>query len=175
MEWAFLFQLAGSIILFVALLVSVEHESAFASFAVTVVALIFFWFLYDNGPFRWVSENPIRFIGVLALYFVIGSMWSVFKWYLYVRKNREFVHQRYTSSVRKGSFDDYLNSAENPMHIMNNKERITIWMIWWVPSMIWTAIHDMVKGIWNFIYNMLGTLYTNIMKAVVGQPKGPDF
>lgn len=164
-------------IIFFILIVSVEQEKGFVSLIATVVGILALEVSGATHIWNWAYQNPFRWIALILIYLTCGAAWSIVKWWFYVRKSRESVRAEYgmwQSVHPDGSIDEFLDSPSNRLRLKNgeNKNRIVLWMIWWIPSLVWTVCSDVVLDIWHKIYDLLSSIYTNIAKHVIKSTLG---
>jgi hypothetical protein len=72
--------------LFITTAILLENE--FEGWATTVVSLslaLFIW-LNQEAVFDFIKHNPSQLLGFIGSYIVVGIVWSIVKWQLYVRK-----------------------------------------------------------------------------------------
>lgn len=103
-------------------------------------------------------HNPAQTLMIFAGYLVAGTIWSIAKWFFYLKRIRNSYEDR-----------SYFN-IEN-YKVKENKERITHWMIYWPLSSIWTLINDPVKKAFEFILSQFGGLYDKMTEKILGDLK----
>jgi len=175
----FLAALAGgwaivwTLVLFAIITATVEHELGTVSFIVLAVGLLVLEFTGTTALWAWASTNPLRLVGLAVLYLLAGCAWALIKWWLYVRKQKERVEKYFKywrgMTRNEGVADSgFLDSDENPVQLNSeNRNRIMIWMMWWVPSLFWTVVSDLVIGIWNRLYDLLAGGFAKIARGIV--------
>ena len=135
----------------------VENESAtFGSIMMVVGIGVLIWLAGDMNPFSLLWQNLGAVILTFIAYFIIGGVWSLFKWYLYLTNVREDMKET-------GKTERPYNS-----YARNNKARIMAWIGHWPFSIIGTFFGDFLYRIGNKIYNYLGGTYERIEKSVFG-------
>jgi len=105
---------------------------------VLVVATIVFLGLFYKS---WIKlDVSLKEVAIFAgSYIVIGSIWTIIKWWLHVKKVQLDIQSTAPSqysSVREG--------FRRKLDPVQNKARITTWGIYWPWSMLWSAFHDIV-------------------------------
>jgi len=171
-----------SLIGFIALVALVETKSSIgAMFTVVAYLLTLNWFASKGWTtvdvFSFVKDNVLwAALGVLS-YFVIGTLWSVLKWWSYVKGER----RKYDEMVEKyekkiynrpmkewddtqlASFKQDIRNRYSPserveLHpqVREHKEDIFLWISFWVFSAFWTIIDDPIRRICKGIYNLIG-------------------
>ena len=152
-------------------IILVEYEKPIVGMLVLGGALAAFHFWSDVEWMQWIADHPLHFLGGLVGYVVVGVLWGVFKWFLYIK---EFVYayqqQRQQWLTRKGvknaKLDTvvpenlrkewnedhrYRRSDTDPPHARQNKERIITWMGFWPWSMLWSLVRDPFQFIYRAI------------------------
>ena len=46
--------------------------------------------------------------------------------------------------------------------VRDHKSRVTMWMVWWPWSMIWTLLNDPIRRMWRTIWKRLQKTYAQI-------------
>lgn len=131
-------------------------------FVITLLALYFFGnseFFKSVGTF--MLNNPVSVILIFAGYIAAGTIWSIAKWFFYLKGIRNAYEDR-----------SYFN-IEN-YKVKEHKERITHWMIYWPLSAIWTIINDPVKKSFEFVLSQFGGLYDKMSEKILGDLKRKD-
>ena len=133
----------------------VENESAtFGTIMMMVGTAALVWLAGDMNPFALVWQNLGAIILFFFGYFIVGGVWSLFKWYLYLTNVR-------TEMKEYGKKERPHNS-----YARNNKARIMAWIGHWPFSIVGTFFGDFLYRIGRTIYNYLGGTYERIEKAV---------
>ena len=135
----------------------VENESAtFGTLLMIVGTGALVWIAGDMNPFVALWQNLGAVILFFFAYFIIGGVWSLFKWYFYLKQ------------VRRGMNKN--NDRERPYHsyAANNKAKIMAWIGHWPFSIIGTVIGDFVFEIGRKVFDYLGGTYARIEKHVFG-------
>lgn len=103
--------------------------------------------------FEFVKENPSTIIVLVIFYLIIGIIWSLFKWYLFIKDKVK---------VRPD-----LNASKYDLKVDYNKEKIITWIIVWVPSMAWFLVNDPIRRVGNFIYDRLHSTYKSMADKII--------
>ncbi len=124
------------------------------------------------NPFMYVWNNFAEVLGFFCLYFVVGGLWSVAKWYFYLLKLRDQVQ---VTMVRPpGSGEDILRTADlkhirkrpRSSYASENTGRILGWIGHWPFSMVGTFIGDFIQRIATNIYLVLSKLYDRMADRI---------
>lgn len=167
-----------TLMVFAVVVGAVEFESMAVAFVVTAIGLVVLEVAGATHIRGWIQESPMRLILLAVLYLACGALWSVVKWWFYVRKQRPEIKASYENwKDRYGgggdtSLDAFLVSESNPVKASKNKHRIMVWMVWWVPSLFWTVCSDIIMKIWDRLYDMLVGIYTNIANRIAKSAVG---
>lgn len=73
----------------IAIIGFLENDKTVGATVVCVSTLAATFFLGNIGVFGMIVENPWWVVGVIASYFVIGALWGIVKWGLFLRHVRE--------------------------------------------------------------------------------------
>jgi hypothetical protein len=148
----------------------------------------------DVNLFKFVLQNPLQSLFFVGAYVLIGAVWSVVKWWFYVRKWKDeyddkrayFLNSKgelngpVPENLRKSWAEEcrYYTSSYNdsrplnePPTVRGHKSRITTWLAYWPPSMIWTLLNDPIKRLYRFVYTELQAVYQSIVDKVHGDVK----
>jgi len=124
----------------------------------TLVAL---YFLGNSESFKqigtYIIQNPGVAILIFAGYIFLGSIWSIIKWFFYLKKIK---------SKHNNNSDFSFNI--NNYKIEKNKERVLHWMIYWPLSSVWTLINDPVKKAFEFVLSQFGGFYDKMSEKILG-------
>lgn len=158
------------------LFVEIEHGIG-ATFSLVVFATILY-FLGQVDFITYIKDHPLHILGMLGLFFLIGTLWGIGKWWMYVRDRLEDYEDHKAEwlerkgrkglkvvpdDLKKAWKDEIENqnrySSASKMKITaaapsvrDHKAKIMRWMAFWPVSMIWSVINDLVKRIFKSIY-----------------------
>lgn len=132
--------------------------------------------------FEMAWNNPGKAVLTILGYFLVGTLWSVAKWYFFVKNKRTAFDEAkaeyalnpeypmwaghrgekappkeptpWVESHRYQSFIDRHTKTLAPS-VRGNKSRIMTWMGYWPWSMVWTLINDPIKRAFKAIYNRI--------------------
>lgn len=114
-------------------------------------------------------------------YLIVGTAWSVVKWFLFALKRKEEyleakeswrpddeqreVFDRAGQNLVKKGPDKWEDSTRRKSFVnrkgtlvplvRENKERVMLWMVYWPWSAVWTIINDPIKRLFRHIFNMI--------------------
>lgn len=171
MVWFWIFFGAWALILFV----SVENDApGYATLAtLAFIALFGFWGVMPGGGnlFLLLAGNPVIAVSCVVAFFVLGTAWSVVKWWFYVR---EMADKRREQIASHGKDEHVYGLIRKPL-VRDNKSRIMTWMCFWPFSFVWTMINDPVRKVFTAIYMRIkDTLQKMSDKAFEGlEPDAP--
>ena len=133
--------------------------------------------LFGNASlFSKISEHPeIIYIG-LPLYAVIGGLWSIIKWILFLKRevkkykeakdNFEPTNSLVSKEEAWERAQHYNSSIMSfPIKARHHKERIVSWIAYWPVSIIW----DIISKPWTSIYNLLISTYQRIADKITSE------
>jgi hypothetical protein len=158
----------------VLLLVWIELEHAgWATFS--ALAAIAVLQLCGVDILRPMAANPGLTACLVGGYFLVGTLWSVCKWYLYVREQRRLYDEfkaewfrangvTYSAPGFEGTacpaelseaFKRAVRSRHAKPQVGDHKARIYLWIAYWPWSALWTVINDPVRKLLREIYNLI--------------------
>ena len=133
----------------------VENESATFGTALMVVGTgVLVWIAGDLNPFAVAWQNLGAIIMFFFAYFIAGGVWSIAKYYLFLKNVSAEMKERGTTERPHSSY------------IRNNKAKVMAWIGHWPFSIIGTFFGDFLYRIGRTIYNHLGGTYERIEKHV---------
>ena len=168
-----------SILAFVSLIAMVENKmGGWSVFTILAYLGLLHWFSSRGWTpidvFGFAHENLGGILVGVASYFVLGTGWSVIKWWSYVkgqrRKYDEVVSKflkRFGQDMSNWSHDQKVDFNSSFTHnygeerierrpkIEDHKEDVFIWIGFWPFSATWTIIDDPVRRICSEIYDLI--------------------
>ena len=144
----------------VLVIISTETDWGGRGATLTMVAtlLLLYWF-GDRDIFRnifsYLKANP-GISSLIALgYFTIGVLWSIQKWYNRVQDYKEKV----ISEIQAGH-NGY--DAFRTINVMSNKGRIISWMCYWPFSLLWTALNDPIRKLFEYLFSKTKRIFESM-------------
>jgi len=138
----------------------VENESATFGTALMILgtsALI--WVAGGMNPFTLAWEHIGVVIPFFFTYFIIGGVWSLAKYYLFLTNVKTDMKERGVTERPRNTY------------MKNNKAKLLAWIGHWPFSIIGTFFGDFLYRIGRTIYNTLGGTYERIENHVFGDMK----
>lgn len=150
-----------------------NEKSVKAVFTIALYILIIHLF-GDVSLFSTLKMHPeYIYIGV-PTFFVLGALWSLVKWWLFVKRMAlEWRECRMSCLINNGILDATLDTTI-PEHLKlkihkttkplarTNKNRIITWMVYWPFSMVWTILDEP----WRLIYEFMSRVFQKISDHV---------
>ncbi len=157
---------------------------ATAVFLVTLAAWYFFIEPDVASILSWVRSNAITLLIAAVAYFVIGAVWGMMKWRLYLSDLTEYIRNRLDTyktsygiavkSMDKLAFRSIIiskvwRSVEvavedgNPDYVITfipprvngNMDLVLRWMTFWPVSITWTLLNNPVRKIFIWIFRSM--------------------
>lgn len=186
----------GSITFTIFLIYFVEHEYIIRSSITIAVYIVFLQFLIKIDIIGSVTNNPTKSLIILLIYLVIGFLWSIIKWVIFVNKkaikykekryeflkdpkileilkHKNAIGLNYKSTTNSNNaietIDDITLETPIPDELMEEwrrhgyslyskipvvheeKNKISNWILYWPPSLIWSLLNDFLKNLANII------------------------
>ena len=168
---------------FIWAIVLTEKESVAWALISLTLYLFFFSFLGGINVFSFLFFHPIRALLYVLGYFLIGVIWSFIKWWVKVNKAAQKYkdtwkafkkdydtqsrvakeNKRYIEEQKK-NWDSHIigkKDIEKPI-ASKCKEKISVWIIYWPFSLLWSFLHDFVKDVVEFFVLKFHQFYQKI-------------
>lgn len=150
---------------------NVEYEKGFSATATMVIASGIAYVLYDFNVISYFLANIKTVLVWFIGYLLIGTIWSIIKWYMYVIAAKNFLiankFVKFRSALGENKEFLFRGSWQSvPPKFLSNKARFMIWLIYWPISFVWTMINDPVKMAFEWIYSKLGSSMQKISDKV---------
>jgi len=147
--------------------------------------IIFFaalWILGDFNIFAWLKNNPDKFIMNGIAYVLIGLIYSVLKYTLYLTDKKrkydkvlnEFFKEYGITSIdripecNRNTCADKLERVRLPDFVDSTKS-IIFWMMYWPWSAVWTLLNNPIKWIFEEVYEIMSGLFRRIHEKIIGK------
>jgi hypothetical protein len=159
-----------------------EDKTLFWPIAMLIVYVLFMQFIAKANIFSFAVEHPWKLVLYILGYFVLGFVWSFVKWWLFVNtaaekyneKRAEFLKEysprwsavpddiRSPSRERnkQSEWESYVtrNKLSKPM-ASKHKGKITVWVMYWPVSLVWSLLDDFIKKMIRQIITMFQKFY----------------
>jgi hypothetical protein len=102
-----------------------------------------------------IQSKPLTFLLFIITYSVLGVLWSLIKWVLYLKDIKEFLG---------GTWERFGRPLAK-----NNSNKIITWMAYWPFSIVWDLIdRPFIRG-FKWIQKNTAGLYDKIAKTLLGE------
>jgi len=142
----------------------------------------------------YVIHHPFQLAGLVVAYFVVGTIWGVIKWWLYVNDKLQVYEDLKIEWLRskghegtnvvpdelKADWKAYLEDeryapgrraiAKQPL-AREHKGRIMNWMAFWVPSVLYSLFNDFIRRVFQSIYYRIARELQKISDKVFAHVK----
>lgn len=150
----------------------IEKESGVGVFFIFLVFVVLF---HLGGVFNVllaVFSNPVTTVLSVLTYFVAGTLWTLTKFKLFVRRKRIEINAAIDEGAYDGRYGNSLESAIKHLSVQANRYSIMRWAIWWPFSLLWTIIRDVVRDIFDWILTeIIGRALESISAGEVAKIK----
>lgn len=150
------------ILLFVAL----DKEWPYFGMGELLFYFLFLQFIAGVNVVGLIAASPLLALGYFAGYFALGTVWSIAKWWVYLRKKAEELRQEKAAGHKIREYDIPRASKK--------KNKIANWILFWPISFIWTFLDDFVKEPCHKIVECPNSLYQGIADSVFKDIKIDD-
>jgi hypothetical protein len=157
----------------VCLLIGVTIISAFAESGFGfLTAVILIGALYGMDKIDLSNIDYMKTLSISGLYLVVGLLWSGYKWFLYIKDAKQSYNKDLLASYNrltnyeKISLEEYAASKYGNFKLPTSSskaEEISVWIVFWVFSVISYIFSDMVKD----IVKRLGGVYDAIARYAI--------
>jgi hypothetical protein len=143
-----------------------EYESITAGALALIIAGLIVYSKTGVEPLYWALTNWLTVLLYLGGYVFAGAIYATVKWWWVVEKSTSRIQHDYNEYKKAfpntSTVENFKTSSYNSVKASLNKMRITGWMVWWPPSLVWSITHDLFTEIWNWVYNMFVNLFDKI-------------
>lgn len=187
--WALI---AAEIIL---LFVFIENENGIGAWVSLAIFAACLQWMGNTDIIGYVVQNPLAILAILAAYFLIGGVWGIVKWWVFLRDRLEDYQEarekflrnqgldpsikelpqetkvkwkKWLSDNTKWDGEDHRRLDEAP-RARTNKARIMRWMSFWPISMIWSFLDDFVKRVFKTIYQRIAGFLQRMADNMFGK------
>lgn len=143
-------------------------ESEWGGTGATVTMTITFCLLYflGSGPhigtiLSYAVNNPGTVVLSMLGYLFIGVIWSIKKWYAYVKKKK----LKSIEKLKTGDTWSILSKSE--LDLKYHKGRIISWMCYWPFSVLWMLVNDPIREVFNFLFEKIKGIYSRIAENAI--------
>lgn len=151
-----------------------KDEFAFATGAIIVGFFLVSglgWWTEGFNPLGWAWSNPVDVITGFVAYSLIGCLWSVAKWKLFLRKAFKRAEKAYEAQWKAYKSRTTPRGAE-PIRIRpiesfasNNAGRLTGWIFHWPFSVLGVVVGDVIIRFADSLYKALHGLFERMARA----------
>lgn len=172
--------LAFAMICFLTMLV--ENEHGFGATVVFLFSLLALDWIWRVPLISIVWLHPGTTLTLVAVYFVIGTIWSIIKWYLYLHnklvtyneRKADFLEAHHATELTPqlaSEMKQSMCSSWGPRYPIapnarEHKSDLTLWATYWPFSMLGTMLNDFVRKVWEYIYELFQSTYQKISHRV---------
>lgn len=138
-----------------------------------IVLLIFFYCSNMKEFNTYVVTDLVNDIGKFIIYGIIylfvGLVWSFFKWGIYVKKKHKYyIHQ--IEESKKQNRNMLFDWKHYRPEVSKHKYILSMWIIWWIFSLIRYFLGDFIVNIATWLANQFGGIYNKITDRIFKIP-----
>ena len=150
--WFWVITFVASII-FIA---SIENDHYKTPTAVLALLGLIYWKDITATGYGWQT-----IVIAIAIYAIVGIIWSAFRWFKYVKSHAEEYRKIYGNTLK----EDRMRELKRMVDVTDNKSKIVGWVAWWPWSMFWNLLGDF----FTFVYEQVQGIYQKIADKAVGK------
>ena len=136
-------------------------------FILAIVISLAGW--YHIHLIEWFSGlNWILIFWTYVLYFIMGAIFAIVKWWLYVRKAVRDIRAYLSEHLNEIPAQAALTlgyGVHVPIRVSDNKDKIYVWIEYWSFYLVHSIIGDFFINIVKNIYNMITNVMQNISNS----------
>ncbi len=156
-HWMLLMALATVIIVFGCVLFD---KPGWATLSLLITGGVANYFS-DGAYWRLIQAHPSVSLIAVAIYIVVGVIWSFAKWYFFLLSSRD----SYKEEKEKEPSSWFVTSYKIP-EARDHKERILTWMTYWPISMIITLVDEPLRRAFLKVFYAIRGSYDRITAHV---------
>ena len=145
------------IVLVICTILLVESGRSLGSFLLTL-GLCFLIIWKFSIPFLLILKtHPILILFYLIGYVFTGVLWAVTKWYFFLRKNARLFAEWKIKCPEVTAYPTlaYAHDFEYNPQVSHHKSDLIFWMSYWPFSLLGFFINDLVRKLFQYIYDEL--------------------
>jgi len=158
-----------------------------------IIYILLLQWVFNAPIFKTIFSNPGLMLSLFVGYFVVGTSWSFFKWYMrvsdfakeFIKKKEKWVQGKIDKMSDPYSLDEYMNekwdhawdkewkSYKKAQYFMSDrplakesKSDICFWIGYWPVSVIVFFFEDFIRRIIETIVEKFKTIYERIENKV---------
>ena len=139
------------------LVVLAEQERVGTATTLLVAAFVALWWFGKFNVATFALEHPVKFGCGVVGWFVIGTLYSMHRFDKLCFAEAE----RYQDDVKRYPGREFKKADYTPT-VMQNKHRLTNWIVMWPPSAFWYYSRNILTNTVDFILRRLNGVYTRI-------------
>lgn len=204
MEWFIVGGLGfwlATIVLLGLWIAAVENERSFWATICVVAWFAGLQFLSQVDLWTWLKGNVDLLALFVVSYFVLGAVWGIVKWYLFVKKAALDSEEKYRdfrmAFLRRSGVPDATLETQVPGNLRKawqtelnerrtyysggitvevpvarqHKGTILNWMTFWPASLTWTLLNDPVRAAFRHIYSHIARTLQDISNRAFADMK----
>lgn len=129
----------------------------------TLVSVLTYLFMCGliGYTYNFIINNPTTFLTCFVGYFLIGILWSFYRYYLFMKDEVKTYNYLKKEDLKQ----------QTSISRSDNIQMISNWIINWPISMIVYIFYDLLGDLCNMIINYFKSIYDKIADYVIGGVK----
>jgi hypothetical protein len=139
-----------------------KEEFSFATVAMVIGLMLVSglgWWTGGFNPLAWAWNNPVDVITGFVAYSLVGCLWCILKWKLFLRKLFKRAEAEFDSSSNRKK------TRPRESYYSNNAGRLTGWIFHWPFSMLGVIVGDVIIKFADTLYKALSGLFERMARA----------
>jgi hypothetical protein len=171
-----LWELFSLTVLALAIIIAVINEADFIAGFLFVLTLVLCQWVFNIDIWWWVQNNPFKLLMFSVAYLLVGVIWSLFKWFRFVKSELEKCEQ---CKIQFLTSRNYPPTASIPSELSERWERVleingwppkpsahkvesARFIVTWPISVFWAIMRDFFVWVAEKAYSSVEALYQKI-------------
>jgi hypothetical protein len=135
------------------------------------------WWTDGFNPLSWAWNNPVDVITGFVAYSLVGCVWCILKWKLFLRKAFKRAEVSHAEELRRfhsngghtmggrPTLAEPKKTRPSDSYYAHNAGRLTGWIFHWPFSMLGVIVGDVIIRFAESLYKALGGLFERMAKS----------
>lgn len=168
------------VVFVVGLFIAVVSEADGAAGVLFVLFLVACKWCLKLDMWSWIALNYLTLFSYLAVYFLAGVSWSIFKWYRLVKqeyKEYQALKNQFNSDkkrllaagARNHPYDEWQRELQHkkwPPAPSDYKDKLIRWIATWPIGVLWALVEDFFVWLAGKLYIYVGKVYQSISDRI---------
>jgi hypothetical protein len=140
------------------------------STVVFIGGIVAYYFLVSSEDisnlWNYIKTHPAGVIGYFVSYIIVGILWSVGKWYFFLKNKREYIVEIRKQQASYPHHNGHEVGSISIPQAKDHKAKILTWMHYWPVSAFWTLLNEPIKKLFRNLLSYLEGHYNRMASKV---------